>query len=208
MFPTATKFRNSSSIKCRSLVWSLENQTCSQEVWSYWFPPLCQTLSVPPAPCQSTSLHTKQERKPGVKTNLSTPLDPWLELHRVNRGQDTTVRLISPHLQELVCLFKSAPKKIQHPYKTFQWSHIATCSNLSKNQQFLVLTDGHIQLQTQFISAWWHFRQCWSTVSSPGTPPGVVCSQLTPVKSCAWSTWLWTIVPSKILCKQNKEFSS
>lgn len=111
MFPTATKLRNSSSIKCRSLVWSLGNQTCSQEVWSYWFPPLCQTLSVPPAPCQSTSLHTKQERKPGVKTNLSTPLGPWLELHRVNRGQDTTVRLISPHLQELVCLFKSAQKK-------------------------------------------------------------------------------------------------
>lgn len=85
--------------------------TCSQEVWSYWFLPLCQTLSVPPAPCQSTSLHTKQERKPRVKTNLSTPLGPWLELHRVNRGQDTTIRLISPHLQELVCLFKSDQKK-------------------------------------------------------------------------------------------------
>lgn len=115
MFSRPTKLRNSSSIKCRSLVWSLGNQTCSQEVWSYWFPPLCQTLSVPPAPCQSTSLHTKQERKPGVKTNLSTPLGPWLELHRVNRGQDTTVRLISPHLQELVCLFKSDQKKKKTP---------------------------------------------------------------------------------------------
>lgn len=180
MFPRPTKLRTSSSIKCRSLVWSLGNQTCSQEVWSYWFPSLCQTLSVPPAPCQSTSLHTKQERKPGVKTNLSTPLGPWLELLRVNRGQDTTVRLISPHLQELVCLFKSDQKKTHQkkPLKKPLNGHILKhAQNFLKTRARLGLTGGHIHLQTQFISAWWHLRQSWSTVSSPGTAPVVVCSQ-------------------------------